>query len=449
LIYSLRGPRQIGKTTLLKQMIRQFISKGYPSDHLFYFNCENLNTRQDLVSVCEVLMSSIRRRSEKRVYVFLDEISAVPDWQRGIKYLVDTGAIRKTTIVVTGSHSMDIKASTERMPGRRGQSSDVLDKLMLPMKFSEYVETQDPRIGQAIRDEGLLEQTERREAFHKLTLGEVPKAIDKMASYLNVLNGYYHQYLVTGGVPPVIDDYLKSGRVDGARYRDYVTAVLGDLGRYNKRETYVRQLVVRLTEVLGTPISWVGLRKGTDIAHHVTVADYVDALRDNYTLTYLYRLNLNTKRPDYEDNKKVLFRDPFIFHALRTWAIGADPFPNTMDFLSSSENIGKLSESVLCDHIIRLAFGSSPQRHTFEPTSSVFYWRSKKNREIDFVVRTNGQMIPIECKCQEEIQSDDLFAIAEFNSLVRERCGVIVCQDTLDVRRNAILIPLSLFLLLV
>jgi hypothetical protein len=144
LVYSLRGPRQIGKTTLLKQIIQQFISKkNYPSDHLFYFDCENLNTRQELVSVCETLVTSVRRRSGKRVYVFLDEISAVPDWQRGIKYLVDTGAVRQTTILVTGSHSMDIKASAERMPGRRGRSAEVLDKLMLPMKFSEYVETQN------------------------------------------------------------------------------------------------------------------------------------------------------------------------------------------------------------------------------------------------------------------------------------------------------------------
>jgi len=423
--------------------------KNYPPDHLFYFNCENLNTRQELVSVCETLVSSIRRRSMKRAYVFLDEISAVPDWQRGIKYLVDTGATRQTTILVTGSHSMDIKASAERMPGRRGQSSEVLDKLMLPMKFSEYVETQDPDVNTAIRDENLLEETARLEALRKLAVGEIPKAIDKMASYLNVLNGYYHQYLVTGGVSPVIDDYLKTGRVDGARYRDYVSAVLGDLSRYNKRETYVRQLVTRLAEVLGTPVSWAGLKKGTDIAHHQTVADYVDALRDNYTLTYLYKLDLNTKGPHYEGNKKVFFRDPFIFHALRTWATGHDPFPNTMDFLARSENIGRLSESVLCDHITRLAFGLSAQRHTFEPTSSVFYWQSKKDREIDFVVRANGRLIPIECKCQEEPQSDDLFAIAEFSSLVRGKCGLIASKDVLDVRRNAVLIPLSVFLLLV
>lgn len=449
LIYSLRGPRQIGKTTLLKQLILQFISeKNYASDHLFYFNCENLNTRQELVSVCETFLNSIRRRSKKRVYLFLDEISAVPDWQRGIKYLVDIGLIRQVTILLTGSHSMDIKASSERLPGRRGQSSEVLDKLMLPMKFAEYVETQNPDIHKKIRDEGLLKQVERQKAFQQLAIGKIPKAMDRMAAFLDILQGYYQQYLVTGGIPPVADDYLKSGRIEGSRYRDYVAAVVGDLRRYNKRETYVRQLITRLAEILGNPISWSGLKKGTDIAHHETVADYIEALKDNYTITYLYRLDLNTKGPHYEGEKKIFFRDQFIFHALRTWATGEDPFAGTMNYLTSPENIGRLSENVVCDHVVRLAFTLSSQKHTFEPASSVFYWRSKRNREIDFVVRANGNLIPIECKYQEEPHADDLFAFAEFNSLVHGKSGLMISREILDEKRNAVILPLPLFLLI-
>jgi hypothetical protein len=383
------------------------------------------------------------------VCIFLDEISAVPDWQRGVKYLVDTGLTSETTIIVTGSHSMDIKGSAERMPGRRGQSSEVLDKLMLPMKFSEYVETLDLTVSKAIRDNGLLQETGRLGAIRQLTAGKIPRSIDKMSSFLNVLNDYHNQYLVTGGAPPVIDEYLKNGRVGEARYRDYVMAVLGDLSRYNKRETYVRQLINRLAEVLGTPISWSSLKKGTDIAHHETVAEYVDALGDNYTVVYLYRLDLNKRAPCYGAEKKIFFRDPFIFHALRTWARGQDPFSKTLEYLSTPENIGRLSENILCDHIVRLAFSLCAHKHTFEPATSVYYWRSKKDREIDFVVRTNDDLVGIECKCQEEIQPEDTFTMAEFNSLVQAKYGLIVSKDTLEVERNTVVIPLSLFLLLV
>ena len=199
---------------------------------------------------------------------------------------------------------------------------------------------------------------------------------------------------------------------------------------------------------MSTPVSWSALKKGTDIAHHETIAEYIDALKDNYTITYLYRLDLNTRGPHYEGDKKLFFHDPFIFHALRTWTSGEDPFPGTMNFLASPDNIGRLSENILCDHVVRLAFMLSSQKHTFDPATSVLYWRSKKEREIDFIVRTNGQFLPIECKYQDEPQSEDMFAIAEFNSLVHRKFGLIASRDSLEERRNAVLIPLPLLLLL-
>ena len=120
-----------------------------------------------------------------------------------------------------------------------------------------------------------------------------------------------------------------------------------------------------------------------------------------------------------------------------------------MEFLARSENVGQLSESVLCDHIIRLAFALNPQGHGFEPMTSVFYWRSKKDREIDFAIRTNKALVPVECKCQEDPQPDDMFAIAKFNSLVKGKYGIIASKSLLDVKRDAVLIPLPVFLLLV
>src|SRR5438552_14051114 len=136
LVFSLRGPRQIGKTTLLKLLTKDLRDRGIPQDHVFYFDCENLSGRQDLVRLVETYVTMIRARSKERLYILLDEISAISDWQRGVKFLVDTGVLQTSTMIVTGSHSMDIKSSAERLPGRRGQSESVLDKLMMPVKFS-------------------------------------------------------------------------------------------------------------------------------------------------------------------------------------------------------------------------------------------------------------------------------------------------------------------------
>ena len=233
-----------------------------------------------------------------------------------------------------------------------------------------------------------------------------------------------------------IDFYLKNGRIEGSRYRDYVNAVVGDLRRWNKREAYLRQLITRLAEVIGSPISWKGIGNKTDIPHHQTVADYVDSLKDNYTIAYIYKLDLAKGGPAYEDDKKVYFHDPFIFHALRTWTIGMDPFDGTLSYLDSPERVGKLAEGVVCDHLIRLAFMLSPQKHAFDPTTSLFYWRSKRNREVDFIVRIDATLVPVELKFQASVEPEELFTIAEFNMIGGSKSGIMLSRDELVVERN-------------
>ena len=54
----------------------------------------------------------------------LDEITAVKDWTRAVKYLVDAGALENIYLLLTGSSTVEIKRGYERMPGRRGHGFD-------------------------------------------------------------------------------------------------------------------------------------------------------------------------------------------------------------------------------------------------------------------------------------------------------------------------------------
>mgnify|MGYP001053253833 CR=1 FL=1 len=447
LVYTLRGPRQVGKTTLLKLMIKDLV-KQIPPDHVLYFNCENLDTRSELVALIQTYVDWIRRRSRKRVFLFIDETTAVDQWQRAIKFLVDSGKLRATSCVLTGSHSMDIKTCAERLPGRRGQSETVLDKLMLPMKFSEYAETLDNRIRDILRENQLFSENNRKSALNSILKGEIPVSLEKVSVMINELNGYLEQYFITGGIAPVLDDFVKTGRVADSRYRDYLNVVLGDLSKLGLRESYVKQIVSRLTETLGTSVSWRTIANTTDIPHHETVAQYVECLKENFTLAYIYYLDIRKKGPAFEKQKKIHFHDPFIFHTLRTWVEGGAPFQKTLEYLKDAENTGRLAECVACSHAIRLAFLLSRQKHTFDPTSSLFYWRTN-DKEIDLVVRINDHFLPVEVKYQRHIDSADLFAISKFRSISESPVGLILSKDQSKVNRNAIILPMSLLLLLV
>ena len=143
-VYTLRGPRQVGKTTLAKLQIKKFLDGGVHPLCILYCVMDMTQDPRDVVNVIETYMEQIARRApEGRRYLFLDEISSVPDWQKGIKWLVDTGNLRGCTVLATGSHSIDLRNAAERLPGRKGDINGTHDKILMPMKFSEYASVLD------------------------------------------------------------------------------------------------------------------------------------------------------------------------------------------------------------------------------------------------------------------------------------------------------------------
>lgn len=53
--------------------------------------------------------------------LFIDEISAVPNWERALKRIADRGQLRNVLVITTGSRAADIRRGSERLPGRRGK----------------------------------------------------------------------------------------------------------------------------------------------------------------------------------------------------------------------------------------------------------------------------------------------------------------------------------------
>src|SRR5450756_253326 len=52
-IYTLRGPRQVGKTTLLKQWIGRLLARVPDPQAVFYYSCDLLSDKQELFSLLQ------------------------------------------------------------------------------------------------------------------------------------------------------------------------------------------------------------------------------------------------------------------------------------------------------------------------------------------------------------------------------------------------------------
>ena len=249
-----------------------------------------------------------RRFSEEVLYLFLDEVSAIKDWQRSVKYLYDMGKLRNCLVVLTGSHSLDLVKATESLAGRRGEvdklTDNTPDKIFLGAKFSEYVETRDKRILKVIRESPLLSTFDWLNALLDLANGKLPEHLNELKLYQKDLNGLFDDYLVTGGIPRAINSYISRGIIPEIVYSDYVNLIIRDIARLGGNEIFLRQMVQRIAQTLSYQVSWNALKDETEISTHDTARWYVDILKNSFVVSYIHQLNKDKGVPYY---RKAIF----------------------------------------------------------------------------------------------------------------------------------------------
>ncbi|MFX0206469.1 MAG: AAA family ATPase, partial [Candidatus Hodarchaeota archaeon] len=314
MIYTLRGPRQVGKTTLLFILIYRLLERGIEPRRIFYWTMDLVKDRTELQKILMTYISWLRNQTERRAYIFLDEITSVSKWQNTIKFLVDTNKLRDFFVLVTASHTMDIARGAERLPGRQGTADPLPNKVLLPMKFIEHIELRNDKIKSWILDTNFKALETRKEIFNDLIKGKPNKTLEELQLYGKKIDDLFIDYTITGGVIKAIDTYLGEGIIPITVFNDYKEFILGDFLKAGMNEDYLIQILTQLLETHTTPIGWETLKKQTTIGSRDTVSKYVNHLQYSYIVSIIKSLKHEKNTPDYQKNKKVYFSDPFIFH---------------------------------------------------------------------------------------------------------------------------------------
>ncbi|WP_367362199.1 AAA family ATPase [Mesotoga sp.] len=134
-LYIVRGPRQIGKSTLLKFTITNFLKFGEALGKCSIFRW--IQYPEPMSSEAFLIQYLQFSRNEKKRYIFIDEITMVDQWQRAVKEVRDNTEMGSDFFALSGSSASDLKRSSERLPGRKGQSG--ADIVLLPLTFREYL----------------------------------------------------------------------------------------------------------------------------------------------------------------------------------------------------------------------------------------------------------------------------------------------------------------------
>jgi len=404
-IFTLRGPRQVGKTTLIKHIIQNLLNKGINEKAIFFWNCDEVVDFRELSFILRKYLEFSKINSINENYIFLDELSRIKDWQRSIKSLKDSGELDKCCLMLTGSNTLDIKYGADRMPGRTGKLGK--DLMLMPLTFSEYANLIKPEIIKKIRK------------IENLTIKEVSNKINDARAFDSELKVLFNQYLITGGFPLVINEFFVNNKIPDYVYEIYYKWVVGDIVKWGKREKILIQLLKSMILKQSSVISWDSLAKESEIKSHRTVSAYVEDLENMFVLLVLNFLELDKGIPNFNKNKKIYILDPFIYHVF-----------NKKIYFKENEINPNLIESAVIMHLARYA-----------GNTNIYYWKNKK--EVDAIIKIGKDIFPFEIKYQNSIFKQDYQGLYHFNK------GILITKNKIIIGEKYLTIPAHLFLALI
>ncbi len=375
-IYTVGGGRQIGKTTLLKQWMAKLLGDGTPPSAIVFFSGELIGDHRTLYRLLQTHLATMP--TDALSYVLVDEVSYIRDWDKAVKYAADAGLLENVVLVLTGSDLALIQEARMTFPGRRGQAETV-DFHLYPLSFKEVV-----LLKGAIKD---------LSAFDSSNTDISPDLSDTLFAEFN-------RYLIHGGFLTAINDYASSGSIQVATLNTYSDWIRGDMIKRGKQEHYLREILATIIKRYNTQVTWNALARDLSIDHPATVADYA-ALLVTMDALFIQAALLESKlAPAPKKARKLMFTDPFIFHAIRSWLWpDADPF--------KTQILTAIDDSILCSHLVEACVTTHYRRYY-----STYY--IKAEGEIDIAYVHENRFWPIEIKWTEQLRPKDLKQIAKY-----------------------------------
>ncbi len=394
-VFSLRGPRQVGKSTLLKRAIHHLLRrKAVPPRCVLYTDVEgagfttHVRLRHALLSY--LTWARTAEHDQQRLYLFLDEVTGVKDWGTAIRALFREGALTNVTVVVTGSHALDVARGGETAPGRRGERMIAEpDWIMMPLAFRDYLTAHNASLASALPTVDLFTPRQAYEAAAEIQLHQ-----DQILALFN-------RYLLTGGYPHSASEEKDVGYVSVGTYGIYREAIIGQMRRAGHDSGPFREVVSWAAKGrLGQEFSWNDVSGDTEIGSKDTARRYLENAERLFLWHVLYRANaLRSPSPAIRSPKKLFPADPFAWHMLASWAAGErDPWSGSLTRLADATYRGAFVESVAGDHFIR-GYGRFALYHRPDKGHGA-------TEEIDFVLHRDLAQALVEVKYRRSLKPD-------------------------------------------
>lgn len=340
------GPRQSGKTTIMQRLQAELLAAG---ERTLFLSLDFERDRAHFTSQAALLGKIELELGQNPGFVFIDEIQRREDAGLFLKGIQDLGLPYK--LIVSGSGSVDLKANIrESLLGRKRLYE------VYPLSLAEFIHHRT-----ANRYAGRLE------GFFDV---EKDRAADLLTEYLSF-----------GGYPRVVleTEAREKLRVMDEIYQGYLTRDISYLVKIEKLEAF-SQLIKTLAGQAGKTINYSELATTLGLSLP-TLKNYIWYAEETYILRRI--------TPFFRNIRSEISKAPSVYFSdlgFRNFALGI------FGQLQRADDLGFAFQNLVYLILRENLRWSSAQIH---------FWRTRGLAEIDFVVNTGRDLIPVEVKFKE------------------------------------------------
>ncbi len=335
----LYGARQVGKTFILYWLKRFLLEK---KEQVYYIDLEDRRYLEVLNQGPENLEKLLLEQGfniEKRIFVLIDEIQYLKNPTNFLKLIRDH--YKNFKLVVSGSSTFEIRKKIGKALVGRALVFEIFGLSFEEfLVFKEYKSLMGPVLTK-------VKEEELKELFIEFTLyGGYPKI--SLTAEKEKKEKYLWQ---------IIDTYLKKD--------------IRDLAEVKETEKFNKLLEV-LASQTGQLLD-IGELSNTCRLAKQTVKHYLFILENTYVIRLVKPFSKNL-RSELFKTPKIYFYDSGLAHLLWLKVI-------------SPEILGEIFETVIFSELVK-NFGKQ----------SINFWRTKDKKEIDFILKIQNRIVPIETK---------------------------------------------------
>ncbi len=434
----LRGPRRVGKTILLRQVMEALLEEGVTADRLLYVSFDELPTleaiKEPILAIArwyeeQILKDSFNEadRRGKPALLFFDEVQNLSAWAPQIKHLVDNHRVR---VLLTGSSSLRIESGRDSLAGRIAtiDLGPLLLREIAGMRFAERTKPiwPDNGLDHLIRAQFWEEAKEharqhcqlRTKAFAAFSeRGAYPVAHERADARWEEIADHLNETVIRRA----IQHDLRLGERGRKRDEKLLEEVFRLCCRYAGQAPGQSVFVPEIKQALAGNIGW------------NRILNYLRFLDGTLLIRLVQPLELRLKRR--KSPPKICLCD----HALRaSWM--QEVVPLDSEGLASNPHLTDLAGH-LAESTLGYFFASIPN------LDAAHFPARAAEPEVDFVLTVGTRRIPVEVKYRRRIDPhDDTRGLRAFleKSVYNAPLGLLVTLDddveVLDPR----IVPISL-----